>query len=263
MVDPILGQLLGHGMKGEPLCPNCRRNVSHKFGLQCAASLASWHQMRSSGIGQLIGRIIPKELMKNMAPCEESAYGAIEAAAQVRYLLGKEFGLLAGLHPDCRLDLLRDVTKWFHDKKGCGTLERLASLQDRRKAKAFKAAIGEDAMNMLLFWEQFVHGLVLRELQRLTADLPEDQHFERDMLLEKLRDKVAAIQREFKEDPIRFNDPEEKLTAFRYDPAKQAEIDEMWERRREENPDDGGIDLSALFGNGDQNDGPEDDRDDE
>lgn len=260
MIDPILGQLLGHGMKGEPLCPNCRRNVSHKFGLQCATSLAAWNQMRSSNIGKLLGSLLPKELAKNVAPCEESAYGAVEAAAQVRYLLGKEFGLLAGLHPECRLDMLRDITKWFHDKRGCGTLERLESIRDRKRAKAFKAALGEEAMCLLLFWEQFVHGLVLRELQRLTADLPEEQHFERDMLLEKLRDRVAAIQREFKEDPLRFNDAEEKLLAFRYDPAKQAEIDAMWERRRDEDTDAGGIDLSALLG--DQGDGDEEDHDD-
>jgi len=258
MIDPILGQLLGHGMKGEPLCPNCRRNVGHKFALQCATGLASWVQMRNSGILQVVGKILPKEIMGSVSPCEESAYGAVESVAQVRYLLGKEISLLAGLHPQCRLDMLKDITKWFHDKKGCETLKRLESIRDRTKARAFKQALGEEALCLLLFWEQFVHGLVLRELQRLTADLPDDLQFERDMLLEKLRDKIAAIQTEFKEDPVRFNNIEEKLLVFRYDASKQAEIDEMWERRRDEDTDAGGIDLQDLFGGDDEPEGDPD-----
>jgi len=262
MIDPILGQLLGHGMKGEPLCPNCRRNISHKFSLQCATGLASWISMRSSGLHKILGSILPKEMAGSVQPCEEMAYAAVESVAQVRYLLGKEIGLLAGLHHECRLDMLKAVTKWFHDKNGCGTLQRLAAIRDRTKARAFKNALGEDAMCLLLFWEQFVHGLVLRELQRLTADLPEDVHFERDMLLEKLRDKIAAIQTEFKEDGIRFSDAEEKLLAFRYDPAKQAEIDAMWERRRSEDFDSGGIDLSDILGDQGGEGGDDDGSDD-
>jgi hypothetical protein len=247
MIDPVLGQLLGHGMKGEPLCPNCRRNVGQKFSIQCAARLASWNQLRSSGLGDILSNILPKALSKDIPMCEESAYSAVEAVAQVRYLLGKEVGLLDLLHPGGRLDLLKDITKWFHDKDGCRTRERLEAIRDRTKARAFKHALGEDAMCLLLFWEQFVHGLVLRELQRLTADFPDNLLFERDMLLEKLRDKVAAIQTEFKEDPLRFNNAEEKLLAFRYDPRKQEDIDAMWEKRRSDGVDVEGIDISKLL----------------
>lgn len=258
MIDPILGQLLGHGMKGEPLCPNCRRNVGHKFALRCATSLASWNQMRSGGIGQLIGKLLPKEMIDDVSPCEESAYAAVESVAQVRYLLGKEISIMAGLHPQCRLDMLKDITKWFYDRKGCQTLERLEAIRDRTKARASKQILGEEAMCLLLFWEQFVHGLVLRELQRLTEDVPEDMRFERDVHLEKLRDRIAAIQTEFKEDPVRFNNIEEKLLVFRYDPAKQAEIDEMWDKRRDEDPDAGEFDLSDLLSGDADCDGGED-----
>ncbi len=232
MIDPILGELLRHGAAGEPLCPNCRKNIASKFAMQTAMAVGGWNSMRSmTGLTQVLNRVLPKEMTKEVLGHEELAYQAIDAQAQMKYLLGKDLGLLALLGPGLRMDILKDVTKYMH--KGCETLDRLASLRDRTKARGFKAALGEENMNLLLFWEQFVHGLVLRELDRLTADVAEDDQFERDMLMEKLAARIREIQTAFKSEPERFDHAEEKLVSLRWDESKRAEIDAMWEKRRD------------------------------
>lgn len=232
MIDPILGELIRHGAAGEPLCPNCRRNVASKFAMQLAMSLGGWNSMKSlGGFTQMISKVLPKEMAGSVVGHEELAYQAVESEAQVRYLLGKDLGLLALLAPGIRMDLLKDVTRYMH--KGCETLDRLESLRDRTKARGFKRALGEDNMALLLFWEQFVHGLVLRELTRLTAAVDDEHQFDRDMHLEKLAARVRQIQTAFKNDPGRFDHAEEKLVSLRWDESKRAEIDAMWEKRRD------------------------------
>lgn len=230
MIDPILGELIRHGGAGEPLCPNCRRNVADKFAMQAATALGGWESMRQmGGITQMLSRVLPEGM--NAVRHEELAYQAVEAQAQLRYLLGKDLGLLALLTPARRMQLLKDVTKYM--REGCETLARLESLRDRTKARGFKRALGEENLALILFWEQFVHGLVLRELKNATEDVGEDHGFDRRLHLEDLAARIREIQMAFKNDPTRFDHAEEKLVSLRWDEARKEEIDAMWETRRE------------------------------